>query len=242
MAILRSRGAQVVGELAVEQHARRRSGPPARRSSAARWTCRSPTGPSSTMNSPSSTSRLTLSTATVPSAKTLVTSLSATVVTVYLLPASCGDPELTPLWPVSYRVNVPFAEQSITMSPFGRDRQFFHCPRRGVHGPREARSGTRSTRSARSAEKDPAHDPFGRVPVLQAQNVPERPPGPPPGPASPRWPKTSRSARRGCGPPGRGAAPSCRVARPAVRGRPASRARRARSGRSSTAKSKIPDE
>ena len=41
-----------------------------------------PDGPSSTMNSPSVTSRLTLSTATVPSGNTLVTSLSATVVTV----------------------------------------------------------------------------------------------------------------------------------------------------------------
>ena len=41
-----------------------------------------PDGPSSTMNSPSLTSRLMVSTATVPSWNTLVTSLSATVVTV----------------------------------------------------------------------------------------------------------------------------------------------------------------
>ena len=40
-----------------------------------------PEGPSSTMNSPSPTSRLRLSTATVPSPKILVTSLSATVAT-----------------------------------------------------------------------------------------------------------------------------------------------------------------
>src|SRR3954454_18710835 len=40
-----------------------------------------PDGPSSTMNSPSPTSRLTLSTAMVPSLKTFVTSLSATVAT-----------------------------------------------------------------------------------------------------------------------------------------------------------------
>src|SRR4029453_17994015 len=38
-----------------------------------------PDGPSRTMNSPSDTSRLTVSTATVPSPNTLVTSLSATV-------------------------------------------------------------------------------------------------------------------------------------------------------------------
>src|SRR2546423_14246055 len=40
-----------------------------------------PDGPRSTMNSPSPTSRLTLSTATVPSGNTFVTSLSATVAT-----------------------------------------------------------------------------------------------------------------------------------------------------------------
>src|ERR1700761_1927163 len=50
-----------------------------------------PDGPSSTMNSPSVTSRLTLSTAVVPSGQTLVTSLSETVDTVYLLRLSCGD-------------------------------------------------------------------------------------------------------------------------------------------------------
>ena len=50
-----------------------------------------PDGPSSTMNSPSLTSRLTLSTATVPSGQTLVTSLSVTVVTANL-PASMSSP------------------------------------------------------------------------------------------------------------------------------------------------------
>src|SRR3954454_18287777 len=50
-----------------------------------------PEGPSRTMNSPSLTSRLTLSTATVPSGHTLVTSLSATVDTVYL-PAQLPAP------------------------------------------------------------------------------------------------------------------------------------------------------
>src|SRR5689334_21686605 len=51
-----------------------------------------PDGPSSTMNSPSLTSRFTLSTATVPSGNTLVTSLSATVVTVTSPQHRCRSP------------------------------------------------------------------------------------------------------------------------------------------------------
>src|SRR3954454_23306407 len=84
MAILRSRGA------------RSSTGSPLSRMSPAVGSSRpaiirrtvdlpQPEGPSRTMNSPSVTSRLMLSTAVVPSGHTLVTSFSETVDTVYLL-------------------------------------------------------------------------------------------------------------------------------------------------------------
>ena len=50
---------QVVDAAGRRSRSRPRSRPRARRSCAARWTCRSPTGPTSTMNSPSSITRST---------------------------------------------------------------------------------------------------------------------------------------------------------------------------------------